>query len=82
MKLVFWLPKTLKKTSSSMIRLRLISPGLVSWRSQSKLVPWATGPTAPIIWLGTSKNSNILNQPSPVGSPKSDVVAVVGEAPV
>ena len=26
--------------------------------------PLATGPMAPIIWLGTSKNSNILNQPS------------------
>ena len=57
-------PRMLKKTSSSMIRLRLRRPGLVSCLAQSKSVPWATGPMAPSDWLGTSKNSNILNQPS------------------
>ncbi len=58
------LPKRPRYTSSSMIRLRFKSPGFKSCRAQSKLVPWATGPIDPIIWVGTSKNSSILNQPS------------------
>ena len=83
LKLASCWPTTLKKTSSSMIRLRFNSPGLVSCRSQSKLVPCATGPIAPIIWLGTSKNSNILNQPSPVGLPTSvPPVSAALDAPV
>ena len=39
----------------------------MSCLAQSKLVPWATAPIAPRDWLGTSKNSNILNQPSAPG---------------
>ena len=39
----------------------------MSCRAQSKSVPWATAPMAPSDWLGTSKNSNILNQPSAPG---------------
>ncbi len=65
----FCRPKTAKNASSSMIRLGFMSPGLRSCRAQSKLVPWMTGPTAPIAWLGTSKKSNILNQPSAAGPP-------------
>ena len=78
------LPKTLKNASSSMIRLMFIRPGLISCRAQSKLVPWATGPIAPIIWLGTSKNSNILNQPSAPARPRPgcEGVAELGSVPI